>query len=177
MKVVVHDASILIDLALSECVEAWFATGIETWTSDLIYPREVDRPAQRKILDAYAAAGVLRVAPTSGAAEELVEEQTRLGRGLSLADISVFRLTRQLGADTVLATGDSMLRKVAEKEKIKACGILGLFDRMVLAEGDKPAALPHAVACQKLELLLTHPECRLPRDKCQAKIRLWSAHK
>lgn len=70
-----------------------------------------------------------------------------------------------------------MLRKVAEREQIKACGILGLFDRMVLAQGSKPAALPHAVACQKLQLLLTHPECRLPRDRCLAKIKQWAAHK
>lgn len=177
MKVVVHDASILIDLALSESVEAWFATGIETWTSDLIYPREVARPEQRQIFDAYAAAGGLRIATTSGDAEELVREQLRLGRGLSLADVSVFRLTRQLGAETVLATGDAMLRKVAERERIVACGILGLFEQMVTAQSGKPAILPYAVACQKVERLLAHPECRLPADKCALKIKEWSARK
>jgi len=173
MKIVVHDASILIDLAICDAVEAWFATEVETWTSELIFPREIEDPAQRRRLEAYAGSGKLRVHQATEPAESLVEERDRLHRGLSLADTSVLLLTRKLGHDAVLATGDALLRRMAEAEKIKACGILGLFDVMVKPPTGQAAVLPAAVAAAKLQSLLLHPECRLPREICQAKIKGW----
>jgi hypothetical protein len=174
MKLVVHDASILIDLTLSEAVDAWFATGIETWTTDFIFPNEVKRPDQRARLEAYVAAGQLQIRATAGEADELNVMRLRLGRGLSLADVSALLLTQQFGTDAVLATGDGMLRRTAEREKIRACGILGLFDHMVTPpEGAARCALAPAVAAAKLQLLLDHPECRLPKAACLERIHRW----
>lgn len=114
MKIVVHDASILIDLAICDAVEAWFPTEVETWTSELIFPREIEDPAQRRRLEAYAGSGKLRVHQTTEPAESLVEERDRLHRGLSLADPSVLLRTRKLGHDAVLATGNALLRRMTK---------------------------------------------------------------
>jgi rRNA maturation endonuclease Nob1 len=176
MKLVVHDASILIDLVFSKTVEAWFATNVETWTTELVYPREIEEPSQRALFNAYADAGKLQIRHINSAQlEQLVRARTRLGLGLSLADVSVLQLTRELGENALLATGDRLLRATAEREKIKACGLLGLFDIMVTPSRGGPAALPYAVAIEKLEQLMALPECRLPADKCHAKIRDWKS--
>lgn len=168
MKLVVQDASILIDLALSETVEAWFATGIETWTTELIYPREIDRPDQRSLLSAYVSAEQLKVKSFGETElEELHLLKSKIGRGLSLADVSVFALAKQFGSTTVLATGDQTLRKAAERERVSACGILGLMDYMVGSVNGRPPVLPVPVAIEKLRKLQGLPECRIPQNKCK----------
>ena len=174
MKLVVHDASILIDLALSETVDAWFTGGIETWTTDLIYPREIDRPVQRAELAAYVRAGKLQVRPlTEADIESLRVLQASHQRGLSLGDLSVIMLVKELGPEAVLATGDRALRSVATRDSLKACGLLGLFDLMVKPPHGRAPALPAVVAVAKLRRLMAMPECRLPADKCEARIQQW----
>lgn len=170
MKLVVHDASILIDLALSETVDAWFAAGIETWTTNLIYPHEIDRPEQRAVLNGYVKAGMLRVRPVS---VEEVEFLRQVRSGLSIPDRSAILLVKELGQHAVLATGDRALRLAAQREKIDACGLLGLFDIMIRTHGGRPPALPIAVAIAKLERLLALPGCWLPPEKCRERIQGW----
>lgn len=175
MKFVVHDASILIDLALSKSVEAWFATGVETWTTNLIYPSEIVKAEQRVVYDAYVTAKKLKIkALTPHELEELVRTRAKLSMGLSLADVSALSLTKTLGPDAVLATGDRLLRKTADRERVKACGILKLFDVMVEGTKEHPAILPPTLAIEKLRGLMQLPECRLPSDRCDEKIKAWS---
>ena len=179
MKIIVHDASILIDLALSKTVEAWFAGGIETWTTNLIYPSEIGRPDQRALFDAYVAAKELKIRPVSAIEiDHLLRIRTKLSLGLSLADVSALTLAKTLGSTAILATGDRLLRATADKEKVKACGILGLFDLMVLSRpAGKPPVLPFPVAIKKLEDLIKLSECRLPADRCAEKIKLWAQNR
>jgi hypothetical protein len=170
MKLVVHDASILIDLALSETVDAWFASGIETWTTNLIFPHEIDRPEQRAVLDGYVQAGKLLIRAVTA------EEIAQLGQvrsGLTIPDRSAVMLVKELGDGARLATGDKAMRTAAEREKIAACGLLGLFDLMIVSQGGRPAALPIEVAIAKLERLLALPGCWLPPEKCREKIQDW----
>jgi len=99
MKLVVHDASILIDLALSETVDAWFASGIETWTTDLIFPNEIDRLDQRAVLDGYVQAGKLLIRVVTP------DEIVQLGQvrsGLTIPDRSAIMLVKELGAGASL---------------------------------------------------------------------------
>ena len=170
MKLVVHDASILIDLALSETVDAWFASGIETWTTNLIFPNEIDRLDQRAVLDGYVQAGKLLIRAVTP------DEIVQLGQvrsGLTIPDRSAMMLVKELGAGASLATGDKAMRTVAAREKIMACGLLGLFDLMIAPQAGRPAALPVEVAIAKLERLLALPGCWLPPEKCQEKIHAW----
>ncbi|MBW7894130.1 MAG: hypothetical protein H3C27_03375 [Opitutaceae bacterium] len=170
MKLVVHDASILIDLALSETVDAWFATGIETWTTNLIYPHEIDRPEQRGVLDGYVQAGKLLIWVVT---TEEIEQLGQARSGLSIPDRSAIMLVKELGDSARLATGDKAMRKAAKHEKVEACGLLALFDLMIYPQGDRAAALPVEVAIAKLERLLALPGCWLPIEKCQEKIKAW----
>lgn len=176
MKVVVQDASILIDLVLSQTVDAWFATGVETWTTNLIYPLEIDQPEQRAILGPYVSAKKLQIREISDLeVEEILALRGSFSRGLSLADLSALFLTRELGAGTKLATGDRALRNAATHARLDACGILGLFEVMVEAASGRLAVLPYPVAADRLRQLLKHPECRLPRGECEARIRAWAS--
>ncbi len=170
MKLVVHDASILIDLALSETVDAWFASGIETWTTNLIYPHEIDRPEQRAVLDGYVQAGKLLIRTVTPAEIELLSQ---IRSGLTIPDRSAIMLVKELGDGARLATGDKAMRKTAEREKVAACGLLGLFDLMIVPQDGRPAALPVEVAIAKLERLLALPGCWLPPEKCREKILAW----
>ena len=170
MKLVVHDASILIDLALSETVDAWFASGIETWTTNLIYPHEIDRVEQRAELEGYVQAGKLLVRTVT------TEEIALLGQvrsGLTIPDRSAIMLVKELGNGASLATGDKAMRTAAAREKISACGILGLFDLMITSQDGRLPALPVEVAIAKLERLLALPGCWLPPEKCKEKIQTW----
>lgn len=170
MKFVVHDASILIDLALSETVDAWFASGIETWTTNLIYPHEIDRLNQRAMLDGYVHSGKLLIRVVTP------EEIERLGlvrSGLTIPDRSALMLVKELGDGVRLATGDKAMRTAAEQNKVAACGLLGLFDEMIVQQGGRPASLPVEVAIAKLERLLALPGCWLPHKKCLEKIQTW----
>lgn len=170
MKVVVHDASILIDLALSETVDAWFASGIETWTTNLIYPHEIDRPDQRVVLDGYVRAGKLLIRVVT---PEEIERLGGLRSGLTIPDRSAIMLVKELGASAKLATGDKAMRTAAQRENIAACGLLGLFDVMIVPQQGRAAALPIEVAIAKLERLLSLPGCWLPPEKCREKINAW----
>jgi predicted nucleic acid-binding protein len=170
MKLVVHDASILIDLALSETVDAWFASGIETWTTDLIFPHEIDRLDQRAVLAGYVQAGKLLIRVVT---PEEIAVLSQVRSGLTIPDRSAIMLVKELGAGASLATGDKAMRTTAAREKIAACGLLGLFDLMIASQGGRPAALPVEVAIAKLERLLALPGCWLPPERCQEKIRAW----
>lgn len=161
---------LLIDLALSETVDAWFASGIETWTTNLIFPHEIDRLDQRTVLDGYVQAGKLLIRAVTP------DEIVHLGQvrsGLTIPDRSAIMLVKELGAGASLATGDKAMRTAAAREKITACGLLGLFDLMIASHEERPASLPVEVAIAKLERLLTLPGCWLPREKCQEKIQAW----
>ena len=170
MKLVVHDASILIDLALSETVDAWFASGIETWTTNLIFPHEIDRSDQRAVLEGYVQAGKLLIRAFT--AEE-VEKLGKVRSGLTIPDRSAIMLAKELGDGARLATGDKAMRAAALLEKVAACGLLGLFDLMITSQDGRPAALPVEVAIAKLERLLSLPGCWLPPAKCREKIQAW----
>jgi hypothetical protein len=172
MKIVVHDASILIDLALSETVDAWFASGIETWTTNLIYPHEIDRTDQRAVLDGYVQAGKLLIRAVT---PEEIELLSKVRSGLTIPDRSAIMLVKELGGGARLATGDKGMRAAAEREKVIACGLLGLFDLMIASQDGRPAALPVEVAIAKLERLLALPGCWLPPEKCSEKIKAWRA--
>jgi rRNA maturation endonuclease Nob1 len=174
MKLIVHDTSILVDLALSRTAEAWFAAGVETWTTDLVYNLEVEDPEQRALFDPYLESGHLKIRRFNATeTEELLRLASKAGRRLSLADISVFWLAHRLGPKAVLATGDKALRAFAQREEVMACGILGLFKHMVAGIGGRPQVLPKAVAIERLQLLMAHPDVRLPLDKCEELIRQW----
>ena len=60
MRVVVHDASVLIDLGAAELLDSWFSLEIETLTTSLVW-REVTRRAHRVKLRQFGRADMIQV--------------------------------------------------------------------------------------------------------------------
>lgn len=165
MKLVVQDASVLIDLAAADLLEAWFSLGIETLTSSFVW-REVNRRSQKAKLRAFARDERIQVV---GMGTEMLSEIVRLKMDLppklSLNDASVLHLAVERTA--VLLTGDRNLRTAAEARAVTVYGLPALMDFMVQED-----ALTAAAAITKLELLCRlNP--RLSKQECHTLITKW----
>jgi hypothetical protein len=72
MRVVVQDASVLIDLGAAELLDAWFDLGIETLTTSFAW-REVNRRSRKNRLRQFARGRrILVVASSSGGVSVLL---------------------------------------------------------------------------------------------------------
>jgi putative PIN family toxin of toxin-antitoxin system len=165
MKLVVQDASVLIDLAAADLLEVWFSLGIETLTSSFVW-REVNRRSQKAKLRKFARDDRIQVV---GIGAEVLSKIVRLKMDLpaklSLNDASVLHLAVEGGA--VLLTGDRNLRTAAESRKVTVYGVPELMDYMLQEE-----ALSAATAITKLELLCRlNP--RLSKKECEVLVTKW----
>jgi predicted nucleic acid-binding protein len=165
MKLVVQDASVLIDLAATDLLEAWFSLGIVTLTSSFVW-REVNRRSQKAKLRPFARNDRIQVVDMSAEVlSEIVRLKLDLPAKLSLNDASVLHLAMKRAA--ILLTGDRNLRTAAESRAVKVCGLPALLDFMVQED-----ALPPATAIRKLELICRlNP--RLPLQECSTLITKW----
>jgi predicted nucleic acid-binding protein len=167
MKVVVQDASVLIDLAAADLLEAWFSLGIETLTSSFVW-REVNRRSQKAKLRVFARDERIQVVDMGAEVlSEIVRLKMDLPAKLSLNDASVLHLAVERTA--VLLTGDRNLRSAAESRAVTVYGMPALMDYMVQEE-----ALAANTAITKLELLCRlNP--RLSKRECEVLITKWRA--
>lgn len=95
MKVVVQDASVLIDLAAADLLEAWFSLDIDTLTSSFVW-REVNRRSQKAKLRLFARdKRILVVDMSSEVLSQIVRLKMDLPPKLSLNDASVLHLAIQ----------------------------------------------------------------------------------
>ena len=165
MKLVVQDASVLIDLAAADLQEAWFSLGIETLTSSFVW-REVNRRSQKAKLRPFARDGRIQVVDMGAEVlAQIVLLKMDLPPKLSLNDASVLHLAVERTA--VLLTGDRNLRAAAESRAVTVYGLPALMDYMV-----QEKALTAASAITKLELLCRlNP--RLPKKECEVLIAKW----
>lgn len=79
-------------------------------------------------LGQWEKSGDLTIASGMGDILEL-REQHNLSKSLSIADLSVWALTKHEGG--VLLTSDGTLRKMAQKHRIETHGLLWVFDQLV----------------------------------------------
>jgi predicted nucleic acid-binding protein len=167
MKVVVQDASVLIDLAAADLLEAWFSLDIETLTSSFVW-REVNRRSQKAKLRAFARDQRIQVVNMgTEVLSEIVRLKMDLPAKLSLNDASVLHLAVERTA--VLLTGDRNLRTAAESRAVTVYGLPALMDYMVQEE-----ALSASNAITKLELLCRlNP--RLQKRECEPLLAKWRA--
>lgn len=160
MKIVVHDASVLIDLHHAGALDLWLEAGFEAWTTDLVF-LEVEQTLQPQ-----RTSGALHV--KSYSADELFELLTAraaLPRTLSLEDCSVLLLAQSLGA--LLVTGDRELRQTAATRGVEVHGLLWILDELVASLACTPA---HAATM--LEGVM-RTRARLPAAECQVRLRRW----
>jgi len=165
MKVVVQDASILIDLAEGELLEAWFSLGIETLTTSLVW-REVNRRSHKSRLKRFTRLDKLEVVSMSSEVmTEVVVLKQSLPPALTLQDASVLHLA--VKREAVLLAGDDLLRKCAEERGVVVRGLLWVLDELVERHTITPAK-----AAATLERLLKG-KARLPKAECELRLKKW----
>jgi len=166
VKIVIQDASVLIDLADADLLDAWFGLGFDLRTTSLVL-REISRKNQKIKLQPYVANGQLQIESSSGEVlAEIAKLHATLSTRLSIEDVSALHFADKL--HSVLLTGDRRLRLHAEERGIETHGLLWVFD-MLVARG---ALLPGAAA-DHLEKLLERGTSRLPLHECELRIRRW----
>ncbi len=167
MKVVVQDASILIDFAEGELLEAWFSLGIETLTTSLVW-REVNRRSHKSRLKRFSRLDKLEIVSINAEAmTEVVVLKQSLPAAITLQDASVLHLAMQRAA--ILLAGDDLLRKCAEERDVNVRGLLWVLDELV-----ERHTITHGKAAAVLERLLKG-KSRLPKAECEFRLQKWRA--
>ncbi len=86
---------------------------------------------------------------------------------LGLMDCSYLLLAKR--DDAILLTGDRALRRTAQTEfRLKVHGTLWILDQLVRLK----LRSPNSVA-ELLKKMMSRPQCRLPRDECEKRLRRW----
>lgn len=166
MKIIVHDASVLIDLAVCEMLAPWFGLGFEAKTTSLVW-REVNRKNQKARLQRYVDVGSLGIIPVNAEAmTEVLRIHSEVPLKITIEDASAMYIAGKQQA--ILLTGDKGLRQYAARQGIEVHGILWVIDTLV-ARG---AILP-SVAAERLEWLTSQGTCRLPGPECIQRIKKW----
>lgn len=166
MRIVVHDATVLIDLIGSDLLPQWLKIGFEAVTTSLIW-HEINRKGQKNTLRKFADKGHLKIAPVNAETmTEILHQRTRLSNIISLPDASALHLAETSKA--ILLTSDNLLRRCAADKGIEVHGIIWVFDTLV----DR-RTLSALDAADQLEKLLSHASGWLPRDECWQRIRKW----
>ena len=166
MKIVIQDASVLIDMADCDLLDAWFGLGFDLRTTSLVF-REISRKNQKIKLQPHVVNGQLQIESSSGEVlTEIAKIHAALSSRLSIEDVSALYFAGKL--NSILLTGDKLLRQHAEERGIETHGLLWVFD-MLVARG---ALLP-GVAADRLEKLIERGTSRLPLHECELRVRKW----
>jgi len=166
MKIVVHDASILIDLAACELLGIWFGQGIEKRTTSLVW-REVNRKNQKARLQRFVDEGGLGVEPINAEAmSAVIVLHAEVESKITIEDASALYIAEKRQA--ILLTGDKGLRQYATERGLEVHGLLWVFDSLVARGGIIPS-----VAAERLEWLASQGTCRLPKQECSQRIKKW----
>jgi rRNA-processing protein FCF1 len=160
--VVVQDANILIDLYKADLLVSFFELGFENHSTDLVL-YEIKQSIHPYMEDGR----IKQHALTSDQLEKTHRIQRTIGRGVSLPDCSVLWLSRELGRNTRLLTGDAKLRQCAENNGITVHGLLWILDQLV----DNHIVSAKKTAVKLKELL--YKGSRLPREECRKRISKW----
>jgi len=166
VKIVIQDASVLIDLADCDMLDSWFCLGFDLRTTSLVW-REVSRKNQKLKLKRYVDDGRFGIEPVGAQVlTDIVQLQVVLSSRVTIEDASALYFAGKL--ESILLTGDKRLRQHAEERDIETHGLLWVFDSIV-ARG---ALLP-GVAADRLEKLIERGTSRLPLHECELRIKKW----
>lgn len=166
MKIIIHDANVLIDLVTCDLLEPWCKLNFRMMTTSLVW-HEVNRKGQKPRLRRAAERGDFSVEPVGAESlAEVVTLQMDLPAGLSLEDASVLFLASREGA--ILLTGDGALRWCASERGIAVHGMLWVLDLLVARK-----VMAAGVVADRLERLQKMGLSRLPGEECTQRIRKW----
>ncbi len=163
MRVLVSDTSVLVDLERGGLLVRAFGLGGTFAVPDVLFERELRPYGGEKLLELG-----LRVEKLDGAGVELAQDYRRKQRALTVADSFALALSKT--NDWILLSGDGALRKLASEEQVECHGILWVLDRLE-ADGIAPK---HELG-EGLNLIASHPKCRLPKLEIEARLERYAA--
>lgn len=165
-RVVVNDASVVIDLIDLDLLSNFFTLPFDVHLPYVIYESELYEWQQRR-LEHFIDAGDMILEHLSQDEVEAVYILQKAKPKLSDKDIAAFLITKRLNA--TLLTSDQILAKYTRSENHRANGMLWIFDQM-----HEHAALEPRDAISKLERLLSqNPWFAPPHSEIDKRIELW----
>jgi len=164
MRLLIHDANVLIDLLDINLLDEAMALPCTMETTDLVQ-HEVVESEQAQALSSCIDRRLLTVLSSSieqlAAIRKIQHENPRL----TLADCSVVFHARERHG--IVLSGDGLVRKEAERQQLEVHSTPWLFSRMV-AESN----IDMGTAVEKLEILMSINK-RLPHRECLKLIESW----
>lgn len=161
MRLAITDANIFIDLIHIGFVDHLFSIGFEIHTCAEVLAELNER--QQAALKDFTDKRVLTVHIINEGDQDI--GLTPVPKSLSNTDVTVIFLARKL--DAMVLSGDGVLRKHCEKEKIDVRGILWLLDLLI-----EKGLTTNAMSVTQLEKLRTYND-RLPKNECERRLQLW----
>lgn len=161
-KIVISDASVILDLAKIRLIESTLALSFEFVIPDVIFDQEL------LDLGAYSPADLVRLGFRIGTLDghEMTAALAHYGRHRTrLSFNDCVALTHAEIKSCILMTGDGPLRLVAERMKIEVHGLLWAASLMA-----EQGTCPRDRLIVALQQLHDSPSRRLPRDALTALI-------
>jgi len=152
-RIVVSDASVIIDLAKTRLIEATLALPFEFVIPDAIFDAELISLAN------YTPADLVRLGFTVGTLDgpDVASALTLYGRNPALSFNDCLALTYAQVKSCILMTGDGPLRLLAQKSSVEVHGLLWAARLM-----SEHKTCPNSRIMAALEALRLQPSARLP---------------
>lgn len=166
-RVVIQDASILIDLVNGGVLGAWFRLGITTVVTDFVLGEVQDGPQWAQI-EPMVDAGMLEVAsvPDADAVQWYSEmQEISQAQGVSIADASTYLYA--IKHRVPLITGDGKLRAISLRAGLEVRGILWILDELVAA------TLVNGKAAANALCAILDAGAWLPQEECEQRLQAW----
>ena len=160
MKIAITDANIFIDLIYIELQHELFVADLEIHTTFDVYDEL--NANQQEILSLYLDQKLLSLHVND---IDRVPASILQNKRLSPSDKSVFGLA--LALDAFILTGDGVLWKASNIQKIEVHGILWLLDRFIAMN-----LLSENIAATCLQNLMKYNK-RLPSKDCNERLVKW----
>lgn len=160
MKIAITDANIFIDLFFLEVDHFLFEIGCEIFTTNHVLFELEDYHAEH--LEVYVDSEKLKIESVT-IRDKSKMSALRLNRGLSESDISVICIAERL--DSIVLSGDDLVRKICHVNKIEIHGILWCLDQFV-----QKGQIDRVVASTLLKKLMKYNK-RLPFKDCENYIK------
>jgi predicted nucleic acid-binding protein len=162
MVLAITDANIFIDLIHLNLLPHFFQLNLEFHSTIEVYNQLLDEQAIQ--LDFYINTKKLKL--HSSTEQEILEiNGMRFHQGLELADRTVFYHAKRL--NSIVLSGDNLLRKFCLSQQLDVRGIIWLFDEFLDQDVLEASAL-----VIKMERLLDI-NARLPRKEYISRIEKW----
>lgn len=167
-RIVVSDASCLIDLRKASLLEVFLRLPYECLIPDTLFDEELLKfsAAQKRSL----LRGGLKVVELPGEGVERARQIAREFPHLSVHDGFAFALAESRPG-CILLTGDGPLRAFAREQKIEVHGVLWVIDELHVHKIGAAGTLHSA-----LQVLAKDPTVRLPQDELTAYLRRYAGN-